>query len=82
VGNQPPVEQDDPPHPHPTDGIAVTAADIISGVRVTVVARSTTQNLAGSTKGDSGDYVRRAFSSNISPRNISAGLAERTGEYQ
>ena len=82
VGNSPPVEQDDPPHPHPTDGIAVTAADIISGVRITVVARSAIQNLMGSTEGDSGNYLRKSFSSNISPRNISAGLAERTGEYQ
>ncbi len=84
VGNQPQVEQPNPPHPHPTlkDGTGITPADIVTGVRVTVAARSQDENLEGSTVGASGNYIRKTFSSNINPRNISAGLSERTFLYQ
>jgi Tfp pilus assembly protein PilW len=79
VGTQPQVEQPDPPHPQPDSLVAITAADIISGVQVMVTARSASENLEGAETGDSGNYIRRSFSSNISPRNILGGLAERTG---
>ncbi len=79
VGTQPQVEQINPLPPQPTRGILITPVDIISGIRVTVAARSTQENLAGSSQGASGDYIRKTFSSNISPRNVLAGCAERLG---
>lgn len=84
VGNQPQLEQPNPPHPHPTlkDGTVITPVDIVTGVRITVAARSQDENLEGSTTGASGNYIRKTFSSNISPRNISSGLSERTFLYQ
>jgi hypothetical protein len=44
-----------------------------------VAARSASKNLEGASTLDEGAYIRKAFSSNISPRNIINGLAERTG---
>jgi prepilin-type N-terminal cleavage/methylation domain-containing protein len=79
VGTQPPVEQPNPLHPQLDLVIPITAADIISGVQVTVTARSASENLEGAETGDSGDYIRKSFSTNISTRNILNGLAERTG---
>ena len=79
VGTQPQVEQLNPPNPQPTRGFDLNPVDIVSGVRVTVAARSSQENLAGSTQGASGDYIRKTFSSNVSPRNVLAGCAERTG---
>lgn len=79
VGTQSPIEQVDPPHPQPVTGFAITAANMISGVRITVAARSASENLEGASTLDEGAYIRKAFSSNISPRNIINGLAERTG---
>lgn len=78
VGIQPTqTEQVNPPNPQPTRGVQIVPLDIIAGVRITVAARSTQENLAGSTQGASGDYIRKTFSSNISPRNVLAGCAER-----
>jgi type II secretory pathway pseudopilin PulG len=79
VGTQPQMEQIDPPHPQPAVGVPLTPADIVSGVRVTVAARSASENLEGASPGASGNYIRKSFSSNISPRNVLNGLAERTG---
>jgi prepilin-type N-terminal cleavage/methylation domain-containing protein len=80
VGTQPQVEQNDPPHPHPLPTAAtIQPQSVISGVRVTVAARSEQENLEGATQGASGNYIRKTFSSNISPRNILGGLQERTG---
>jgi prepilin-type N-terminal cleavage/methylation domain-containing protein len=82
VGNRPALEQLDPPHPHPALGANINTIDIISGVRVTVAARSQDQNLEGSTVGPSGNYIRKTFSSNITPRNISGALAARNLGWQ
>ncbi len=80
VGTQPQIEQNDPPHPHPSPTAAtIQHQNIISGVRITVAARSTEENLEGSTQGASGNYIRKTFSSNVCPRNILGGLQERTG---
>jgi prepilin-type N-terminal cleavage/methylation domain-containing protein len=79
VGIQPPTEQVDPPDPHPDPAVVLNPINIVSGVRITVAARSTQENLAGSTQGASGDYIRKTFSSNISPRNVLAGCGQRTG---
>ena len=86
VGTNPPVggappqyESADPPYPQLDADIVIEAKDIISGVRVMVTARSASENLEGAETGDSGDYIRRSFSSNISPRNIIGGLAARSG---
>jgi prepilin-type N-terminal cleavage/methylation domain-containing protein len=79
VGIQPPIEQVNPPDPQPDPAAFLDPINIVSGVRITVAARSTQENLAGSTQGPSGDYIRKTFSSNISPRNILAGCGSRTG---
>ena len=80
VGTRPQIEQNDPPHPHPVPTAGtIGGANIISGVRITVAARSEQENLEGSTQGASGNYIRKTFSSNVCPRNILGGLQERTG---
>jgi hypothetical protein len=80
VGTQPQIEQLDAPHPHPTPtGPTILPQNVVSGVRITVAARSAQENLEGSTQGASGDYIRKTFSSNVCPRNILGGLQERTG---
>jgi prepilin-type N-terminal cleavage/methylation domain-containing protein len=79
IGTQNQVEQVDPPHPQPAPGFAITAANMVSGVRITVAARSASERLAGAETLDEGVYIRKAFSSNVSPRNIINGLAARTG---
>ncbi len=74
-------EQDDPPDPQPTVTVDITAAEMVNGVRVTVSARSLSQNLQGSTEGATaadGNFIRKTFSSNVNPRNIASGLAFRT----
>ena len=74
-------EQGDPPDPQPTVTANLVAADIVNGVTITVFARSLSQNLQGATEGltpADGNFIRKTFSSNVNPRNISSGLAFRT----
>ena len=74
-------EEHDPRDPQPAAGVAITSADIINGVQISVGARSLTPDLQGSTKGATvadGNFIRKTFSSNVNPRNISSGLAFRT----
>ena len=82
---------DDPPDPQPDPAISIAnqvpdpGAFIVHGVRITVDARSLSENLEGSsTDALPGNFIRKTFSSNVNPRNLSAGLAFRTGgaEYQ
>lgn len=77
MGNNPPAERPNPPPPVPA-GVLLEASFVISGIRITVTGRSLAQNLVGARRGTSGSFIRRTFSSNVHPRNISAGLAERT----
>jgi prepilin-type N-terminal cleavage/methylation domain-containing protein len=72
-------QRDDPPDPH-IPGTAINPADVINGVTISVAARSLTQNLQGATETANpadGNFIRKTFSSNVSPRNILAGLAGR-----
>ena len=73
------IEDDLPPVPL-VPANPLTEANAVSGVRITVAARSLSQNLQGSTTDADlpGNFIRKTFSSNVNPRNISAGLAMRT----
>lgn len=73
-------ELDDPLDPQPDPGVIVQAADVINGVSITVAARSLSENLQGATEGATaadGNFIRKSFSSNVSPRNILSRLAAR-----
>lgn len=72
VGNAPAVEQDNPPHPHPMDGIFLNPTDIISGVRITVASFSN----------ESGEPIRKSLSTSAYPRAIGDGLAKRTRRHR
>lgn len=79
VGNINPAEQMNPPEPQPVMGNYIQDADMVSSVRITVTARSTLENLQGSSDGGAqGNFIRKTFSSSVNPRNISAGLADRS----
>ena len=74
-------EEDDPRDPQPAAAVAITSADIINGVQISVGARSLSPDLHGSTEGATaadGNFIRKTFSSYVNPRNISSGLAFRT----
>ena len=73
------TEDDLPPVPLATAD-PLTADDVVNGVQITVDARSLSQNLQGSTTDAAlpGNFIRKTFSSNVNPRNISSGLAFRT----
>lgn len=73
-------EQDNPPTPQPTPADFIQPADVINGVSITVAARSLSENLQGATEGADGNLIRKSFSSNVSPRNILSGWAERCWE--
>jgi type II secretory pathway pseudopilin PulG len=79
IGYTAPVEQDDPPDAvvdMPT--VRLTADNMISSVRITVTARSVSAGLegasAGTSAGQEDDFIRKTFSTNVNPRNLSAGL--------
>ncbi len=79
IGYTAPVEQDDPPDAvMDMPGIRLTADNMISSVRVTVTARSVSAGLegasAGTSAGQEDDFIRKTFSTNVNPRNLSAGL--------
>jgi prepilin-type N-terminal cleavage/methylation domain-containing protein len=79
IGVTAPVEQDDPPDPV-TDmpATALTAENMLSSVRITVTARSVSAGLEGASEGASAgpgdDFIRKTFSTNVNPRNLSAGV--------
>jgi len=54
---------------------------MLSGVRITVTARSISAGLEGASEGaDAGsadDFIRKTFSTNVNPRNLSAALEVR-----
>jgi prepilin-type N-terminal cleavage/methylation domain-containing protein len=83
IGVAAPVVQDMPPDPVADlgVGVAITAENMISGVRVTVTGRSVTAGMEGATQGASGgqedDFIRKTFSTNVNPRNIGAGIQTR-----
>lgn len=78
IGVAAPIEQDNPPNPAvELAGTPLTAENMLSGVRVTVTARSVTAGMEGASEGGAGrsdDFIRKTFSTNVNPRNVSAGL--------
>jgi hypothetical protein len=73
-------ELDNPVDPQPTMTSFIVPADIVNGVSISIAARSLSENLQGATEGATaadGNFIRKSFSSNVNPRNIIAGLAER-----
>lgn len=79
IGVTAPVEQDDPPDPVvDMPATALTAENMLSSVRITVTARSVSENLEGASSGaaigQQGDFIRKTFSTNVNPRNLSAGV--------
>ena len=78
IGVAAPVSQDNPPAPAiDLAGVALTAENMLSGVRISVTARSVTAGMEGASEGGAGradDFIRKTFSTNVNPRNISAGL--------
>ncbi len=81
IGITAPFEQVNPPDPINDVGVgnAVTAENMLSSVRVTVTARSISAGMEGASEGalvgnDSDDFIRKTFSTNVNPRNLSAAL--------
>jgi prepilin-type N-terminal cleavage/methylation domain-containing protein len=84
IGNTAPVELDNPPDPvADLPGTVLTAENMLSSIRVTITARSVTAGLEGASEGAlagdrQDDFIRRTFSTNVNPRNVSAGIDVRT----
>ena len=76
------VDQDNPPRPViDLAGNPMTAENMLAGVRISVTARSMTAGMQGASEGASAgredDFIRKTFSTNVNPRNISAGINAR-----
>jgi prepilin-type N-terminal cleavage/methylation domain-containing protein len=79
IGVTAPVEQDNPPNPAvDIPGTVLTAENMLASVRISITGRSVSENLEGASQGASGDLIRRTFSTNVNPRNVSAGIDIRT----
>lgn len=78
IGTTAPVDQDNPPNPAvDLAATPLTAENMLSGVRISVTARSVTAGMEGASEGGAGrsdDFIRKTFSTNVNPRNVSAGL--------
>jgi prepilin-type N-terminal cleavage/methylation domain-containing protein len=79
IGVQAPALQDNPPDPVvDLAGVALTAENMLSSVRLSVTARSVSAGMEGATEGASAarddNFIRKTFSTNVNPRNLSAGL--------
>jgi prepilin-type N-terminal cleavage/methylation domain-containing protein len=84
IGVTAPFEQNNPPDAV-TDmpNTILTAENMLSSVRVTISARSVTPGLEGATEGGNlgdrtDDFIRKTFSTNVNPRNVSQGIDVRT----
>ncbi len=84
IGVTAPVEQDLPPDPAvDLAGVVLTSENMIASVRVSITGRSVTPGLEGATDGAlvgnrADDFIRKTFSTNVNPRNVSAGIDIRT----
>jgi prepilin-type N-terminal cleavage/methylation domain-containing protein len=84
IGITAPLEQDNPPDPA-TDlpNTVLTAENMLASVRISISARSVTAGLEGASDGAlvgdrQDDFIRKTFSTNVNPRNMSAGIDIRT----
>jgi prepilin-type N-terminal cleavage/methylation domain-containing protein len=84
IGVTAPVEQDNPPDAVvDLPGVVLTSENMLSSVRVSITGRSVTAGLEGATDGAlvgnrTDDFIRKTFSTNVNPRNMSAGIDIRT----
>jgi prepilin-type N-terminal cleavage/methylation domain-containing protein len=84
IGITAPIEQDNPQDPViDLPGAVLTAENMLASVRVIVSARSVSAGLEGASDGatvgdSSDDFLRQTFSTNVNPRNVSAGIDIRT----
>ncbi|HEY7699458.1 MAG TPA: prepilin-type N-terminal cleavage/methylation domain-containing protein [Vicinamibacteria bacterium] len=84
IGVTAPVEQDNPPDAVvDLAGVVLTSENMLSSVRVSITGRSVTAGLEGATDGAlvgnrTDDFIRKTFSTNVNPRNVSAGIDIRT----
>jgi prepilin-type N-terminal cleavage/methylation domain-containing protein len=84
IGVTAPIEQDNPPDPTvDLAGVVLTAENTLASVRISITARSVTAGLEGASEGTmvgdrQDDFIRKTFSTNVNPRNLSAGIDMRT----
>jgi prepilin-type N-terminal cleavage/methylation domain-containing protein len=85
VGVTAPVQQVNPPDPAQDlgFGVALTAENTLSSVRVSITGRSVSTSLEGASEGAmvgnvDDDFIRKTFSTNVNPRNMTAGIDMRT----
>ena len=80
IGVTSPVDQDNPPDPSvDLAGVPLTADNMLSGVRITVTARSVTAGLEGASEGGAGrsdDFIWKTFSTNVNPRRLAQAVRE------
>jgi len=84
IGVTAPVEQDNPQDPvNDLPATVLGAENMLASVRISITARSVTAGLEGASEGAmvgdrQDDFIRRTFSTNVNPRNVSAGIDIRT----
>jgi prepilin-type N-terminal cleavage/methylation domain-containing protein len=84
IGVTAPNEQDNPLDPTvDLAGVVLTAENTLASVRISITARSVTAGLEGASEGTlvgdrQDDFIRKTFSTNVNPRNLSAGIDMRT----
>lgn len=81
IGVTAPAPQDAPPV-IPAAPTLLTTENMLSSVRVTVTGRSVTAGMEGASQGAladaSDDFIRKTFSTNVNPRNVTAGIETRS----
>jgi hypothetical protein len=85
IGVTAPIEQDMPPDAIRDlgAGTVLTSENTLSSVRISVTARSVSAGFMGSDEGAlvgdrTDDFIRKTFSTNVNPRNMTAGIEFRT----
>jgi len=84
IGVTAPVEQDTPPDPAvDLPATVLTAENMLASVRISITARSVSAGLEGASEGGvvgdrADDFISKTFSTNVNPRNVSAGIDIRT----
>ena len=85
IGVAAPVEQDTPADAVQdlAAGTVLTSENVLSSVRISITGRSVTAGFQGSEDGPlvgdrTDDFIRKTFSTNVNPRNVTAGIEYRT----